>query len=186
MARFAKCPAARSFLERLSELTNCSDPDPVLIEALSTAALVRYCRNFTSGIREKLKIEILLTATPEEVVLHERLRKIRDKHVAHPVNQQEVDALYLIVDESHDVDYPVLGLSSYLSASLPLTLVEAQLTRGFCVKWITQLQNQLVEEKLRLQPFAAQLSRDQILSLPIDEPEPNPNVDARRRQGYYK
>src|SRR5437764_7327517 len=86
--------SAKELAERLIQETEAENPDPILLDALSTATLVRYSRCFTTGGRERLSIRQLPSADGAEIELHERLRGIRDWHIAHPVNLQEVHALY--------------------------------------------------------------------------------------------
>ncbi|MBW7835665.1 MAG: hypothetical protein H3C28_03410 [Sphingomonadales bacterium] len=66
-----------------------------LIEPLCIATLVRYCRPFSSGVRSKLDIQHLSNLTDEQITLHEYLRTIRDKHIAHSVNCYELNQTML-------------------------------------------------------------------------------------------
>lgn len=170
---------AKSCIERLLVISPTSD-DRTVADALSIAAVVRYCRCFTTGNRQMLDIKILSTATCDEVSVHERIRGIRDWHVAHPVNLQEVHALHLIVNKDPTASELVLGISSYQANSLLLTVEELNVALSLCRKWISFLQSKMVEEQLRLRPYVEQLSREHVLALPIEEPEPNSNISARR------
>jgi len=174
--------SSQELAERLIQEAEAENPDPVLLDALSTATIVRYCRCFTTGIRERLCITQLPSATDADTELHERLRGIRDWHIAHPVNQQEVHALYVIVDESPGATTGALGFSSLSSAQLPLLPFEAKGMLELCNKWIAWLNEQLIQENTRLMPHAVQLSREELLSLPQDEPQSNTDIHARRTQ----
>ena len=174
--------SAKELAERLIQEAEAEPPDPVLLDALSTATLVRYSRCFTTGIRERLSIANLPSATETEVELHERLRGIRDWHIAHPVNQQEVHALYVILDETPGATTGAIGFSSLSSTQLPLLPFEAKEMLELCSKWIAWLNEQLIQENMRLMPYANELSREELLSLPQDEPQSNTNIHARRTQ----
>ncbi|WIV98461.1 hypothetical protein [Kinneretia aquatilis] len=156
--------------------------DPVLLDALSTAALVRYSRCFTSGIRARLSIEELPTATAEDIELHERLRGIRDWHIAHPINKQEVHALYVILDGSPEAKTGAIGFSSFSSVQLPLEKFQVDAMLALCEKWVSWLNTQLIRAQEPLIPVANGLSREELLALPQDEPQPNSNIKARRTQ----
>jgi len=60
----------------------------VVASALYTQALVSYVRCFTSGRRKGLTLEIF-AGKPELLVKHQDIKGIRDKHVAHPVDNLE-------------------------------------------------------------------------------------------------
>ena len=174
--------SAHELASRLAHEFEAETPDPVLLDALSTAALVRYSRCFTTGIRARLSIEDLAIASPTDIDLHERLRGIRDWHIAHPVNEQEVHALYVILDGSPEATTGAIGFSSFSSVELPLQPFEVSAMLELCEKWIRWLSTQLTHENTLLIPLANRLSRAELLSLSKDEPQPNPNVRARRRQ----
>jgi hypothetical protein len=174
--------SARSFFSRLAELSAGHAVDGTLMEAYSIAAVVRYCRCFTSGSRSKLNTEDLTAATPQEIQLHGYLRGVRDWHIAHPVNQQEVHAVHLIVATSASGTLEVLGASSFSSAALPVDSEQIELALSLTEKWISLLTERLVQEQLRLSPFAQALSPEQVQALPEGEPEPSRDVQTRRKQ----
>ena len=177
---------AQSFLERLAAMSPGPEEDITVADALSIAAIVRYCRCFTSGNRQKLKIGELHEASSEELALHERMRGIRDWHIAHPINLQEVHALHLIVDNSPDATQLIHGLSSYSAAPLLLTAQETTLALSLIGKWVNMLKSKLVEEKLRLKPFADKMTREQVLALPADDPAPKANIKVKRPQAHHR
>lgn len=174
--------SAREFAARLMQESERLDPDFLLIDALSTASIMRYCRCFTSGIRVRLQIDRLPSAAEVDVALHKRLCAVRDKHIAHAVNHNEAHALYVMIDDSPDASTCVLGLSSQGSALIPLSPVEAEEMIGLCKKWIEHLKNELAREKIRLRPYVELLSRDEILALPIGEPQPSEDVHSKRHR----
>jgi hypothetical protein len=185
MGYFVDLSAARACIEQLLQITPTPDNLTVL-EALSTAAVIRYCRCFASGIRHRLDVSSLTTAGADELAIHDRMRGVRDWHVAHPINQQEVHALHLIVNDDPNANDLVLGMSSYQATARPLTIDEFRVALSLCSKWITHIQSKIVEEQLRLTPYVEQLSRAQILALPVMDPNTNSNINARRTQGHYK
>ena len=136
----------------LNEL-NSENSDPVLLDALSTATLVRYSRCFTTGIRTRLSIEELPTATDADIELHERLRGIRDWHIAHPINMQEVHALYVIIDGSPEATTGAIGFSSFSSVESPLEPFQVNAMLDLCEKWIHWLNIQLVKAQEPLIPL---------------------------------
>jgi hypothetical protein len=176
---------AKLCIERLLAMSRTLD-DLTVAEALSIAAVIRYCRCFTTGIRQKLDIENLTALSADEIAIHYRIRDVRNWHVAHPINLQEVHALHLIVNDDANASELVLGMSSCQVVSRPLKDEELPLALSLCTKWIHFLESKLVAEKLRLRPYVEQLSREQVIALPVVDPEPSANVGARRKQGHYK
>jgi len=174
--------SARELANRLSQEFSAENPDLVLLDALSTAAVVRYSRCFTTGIRARLSIEELTAASPAEIDLHQRVCDVRNWHVAHAVNEQEVHALYVILDGSPEATTGAIGFSSFSSVDSPLQPFEASALSELCERWIGWLSTQLIQEQAPLIALANRFSRAELLSLPQDEPQPNPNIRAKRRQ----
>ncbi len=172
---------AKFCMEKLLVISS-TDYDLTVADAISTSAIIRYCRCFASGQRKKLEIDNLHTISSEEVSAHEYMRQVRDWHIAHPVNQQEVNAIHLIVNDDPNSPELVLGMSSYQATRRSLRDDQLHNALSLCNKWIEYLESKMVEEQLRLKPFMQKLSREEILALPINDPEPNANLKARRNQ----
>lgn len=63
--------------------------DNLLIDALWTAALIRYVRCFASGQRNRIREEILADLPGDPIGTHRYFKDMRDKHIAHSVNPFE-------------------------------------------------------------------------------------------------
>jgi hypothetical protein len=103
--------------DRLLDLLASSDRDPVLTEALWSAALVAYVRCFGSGKRVGLDPTIV-----EQVGLqgdvkdwHQYLRDMRDKHVAHSVNPFETVLVGAVLTPPDKEDRKVEGIATLAS-----------------------------------------------------------------------
>ena len=173
---------AKAYLQKFQEISLLKERDNTLAEALLAAAVIRYCRCFTTGNRSRLTIEQLSTATPSEITLHKQMQGVRDWHIAHPINRQEVHAVHIIVDESPEATSLIQGLSSFSAVSMPLSAQHAKDAIELCSKWLRLLQDELVQEQLRLKPYADRMNREQILALPIEDPAPSKNINSRRAQ----
>jgi hypothetical protein len=112
--------------------------------------------------------------------LHERICGIRNWHISHPVNEQEVHAIYVIVDETLGATTAALGLSSQGSAQIPLEPSEAREVIALCDRWVEWLKEQLKLENDRVMPLVMPLSRKELLSLPEGEPQYNEDIHAKR------
>jgi hypothetical protein len=176
--------STKEFLTRLLLELDKEPPDPVLLDALATAAVVRYSRCFTSGLRTRLSIDDLVPApNAGEIGLHEHIRGVRDWHVAHPVNLQERHTLLVILEADPNASTGAIGFSSRSNSDLALHPPEIEAAVLLCDRWISSLTQRLIHENEQLIPVANQLSREALLALPEDELPTNPNPRARRKQG---
>ena len=60
-----------------------------VLDALTTAALIRYFRPFSKGVRRRLDIREIGTITAQQHTKHEHLKAFRNKYLAHSVNAYE-------------------------------------------------------------------------------------------------
>jgi hypothetical protein len=150
--------ATKDYCERLRrELSDFASADWTLVYALSEAAVVRYVRCFTKGIRLSLDPEYL-TPTGREV--HSWFLNLRNKHIAHSVNEFENWSVVVHVVEAPDpaaVHHVSMGAGRI--GGLSLDLVESLF--ALCDTALEHLRPRI--ERLRLSVEEAVLSR------PIDE-----------------
>ena len=71
---------------------------PVTWDALSVAAVVTYCRCFSSGLRRPLERSLLESADQALRQAHEYFVELRNKHVAHSVNAFEENVVLATVE----------------------------------------------------------------------------------------
>lgn len=96
-------------------------PPSEITDAFSTAIVVRYSRAFVTGVRHGLGKRELFVLSQEQLDNHNRLRALRDKHMAHSVNAFEntrVQARYCLervndegITSVSAAHYRVFGLS---------------------------------------------------------------------------
>jgi hypothetical protein len=65
------------------------------VRSLYCFAVITYIRCFTSGRRPTLDIAQVANLTPKQISLHERLRVVRNQHLAHAVVWEEEAHVYL-------------------------------------------------------------------------------------------
>ena len=73
----------------LEDLLQHGKANSNILDALTTATLIRYFRPFSKGIRRRLDISEIGTITPLLHKKHEHLRAFRNKYLAHSVNAYE-------------------------------------------------------------------------------------------------
>lgn len=81
--------AAQEMCSRLESELKRAPVDALLVEALSSAALVKYGRAFGSGVRMKVPDEILVSLPIEQRERHDLFKALRDKWIAHSINSFE-------------------------------------------------------------------------------------------------
>ena len=81
--------SARSLARKFQSVMEGKKPDYELVDALTTAILVRYSRPFSEGVRRRMTEDALDSLSEDQRRKHERFRDFRDKHIAHSVNAFE-------------------------------------------------------------------------------------------------
>jgi hypothetical protein len=115
---------------KLVDLWKDQQRDTLLLEGLSAAALVRYFRCFSSGVRPRLPSEIIESAPGEWRKAHQYYKDVRDKHVAHSVNLLEENVVTATVPESDLSSFKVEALGFYHLHLSPLEASDAENLRG--------------------------------------------------------
>jgi hypothetical protein len=141
-------------------------PPSEVTDAFSTAILVRYSRAFVPGVRRGLEDEAMASLSAEQRASHERLRHIRDKHIAHSVNAFEdtkVQARYCLervqeegitaVSAAH---YRVIGLSSE----------DIQGIKDLCGAFLLYVNAKIADEKQRLLSVLRSMPLEEVLARP--------------------
>ena len=153
------------FCTRLVAAYGRSPLDFHLLDALSTACVIRYCRCFEMGVRAKLARECVVTLAPRFADFHDYLFALRQKHLAHPVNDFEMNqaAVELTGEFSCPsvVDIKVLGgrVAGLDRPTADNLKVLADTLRRAAVKDYDL-------EKARLLEHAKSLSPDEVVKLP--------------------
>lgn len=79
---------AQGAIQTLINSTHLLQGSGTISTALYTQALVSYIRCFSSGRRKGIERSIF-DASPELALVHDKIKQIRDKHVAHQIGKLE-------------------------------------------------------------------------------------------------
>jgi len=90
---------AIEFCDLLLNAWGSTPPTIQLIDPLSTAAVVRYARCFEGGVRTRLTEEDIRAIDPSWVDFHQKMFFLRQKHLAHSVNEFEENRVTVSVVE---------------------------------------------------------------------------------------
>lgn len=95
------------YCARALEFADPPHPDYLMVEALISAAVVRYFRCFPDRVGVSLTRSDIAQLAPEFFDLHEYYKKLRDKFIAHSVNPFEDSYVTVSVTERDGKKYPV-------------------------------------------------------------------------------
>ena len=157
--------SARAFAKELRSVHEEDKPNFNLVDALTTAVLVRYSRAFSSGVRKPLTKRAVESLSDHQRQMHERLREFRNKHIAHSVNSyEENQPIARYVKERADVEgvysvecnhTRVVGLSSVeIGSAIDLTTALLDY-----VDSALKMEKQIILAKIRQTPFEELLSQ---------------------------
>jgi hypothetical protein len=100
--------------ERLRSLDGDASADQIVVRALWNAALVAYARCWATGVRTGISTDVFEELEGDPYGLHEYLKNLRDKHIAHSVNPFEDVAIGLALSPEDQADRTVIGVASLL------------------------------------------------------------------------
>jgi len=172
--------SARDFSLRLGTAFLNSPKDYTILDALATAALTRYARSFTTGVRKHLKEYIDDALNVDEREMHKRFMAIRDKHIAHPVNSFETHAVNVGFCPDDALNARATVVSTGTRTSIGLTFGEAMAIRALCETWLVYVRDLMKKEEERLLIHAQQLTASELLALPRGPVEPQDDPEKRR------
>jgi len=150
------------------------------LEALTTAALVRYARSFTSGVRQRLPDSIINTLSEEQLTDHKWFINLRDKYIAHSVNAFEENHVvaYLVPEEvGHR---RVSSISVQQSRLLCLSYDDFNRLKTLSLELKKQVAQSIKSEKERVLQTARKLPVDNLYDQ-VDSPSTfTPRVDVSK------
>jgi hypothetical protein len=164
---------ALRFARRFQDSTLASDYE--LLDALATTALIRYRRCFSRGAGVPPNaIDDVSGITAFQKQVHSHLLDVRDKHVAHAVNQMETHDVYLWVVPDDAGTMRVTGVSRGSRTGIAMSIELAAEMEQLCMKWLNHINELTQSESLRLLPLAQRLSSAELAALPRGPREPDP------------
>jgi hypothetical protein len=102
--------AAADYCTKAAALERSKPRDFVIEEALVWAAVIRYGRCFTSGIRLRLGREDLANLPSEDLVEHDHFYALRDRFVAHSICPFEETYVTASAHERDGVRLPITAV----------------------------------------------------------------------------
>ena len=177
------CALAEELKSTLVDILDGGNSRPNVLDALSTAVLVRYCRPFSSGVRRKsLKDNILAVLNKNQRAKHEHLQAFRDKHIAHSVNAYEENqpvARYVVERVHHEGVYAV---ECHHSRVVGLSSTEVEYVIELTTTMLRYVYRALESEKQQLLEKVRAIPLENLLSGDSDRTIHTLGADIRRRR----
>jgi hypothetical protein len=141
------------------------------LECFSVYILVKYGRCFKGGVRQQVADEIRAILSPEDLIFHKLVLDIRDKHIAHSVNNFEFHdvKVWLSPEErGRRVDNVNIG-GSYLIGLESEKFVELKQLIDKIILWIDGEKKR--EEQKLTQLVSEKYDLDYLYSLDAEAPD---------------
>jgi len=153
-----------------------------VIDAFSTAILVRYCRAFPPGIRKWPWQEALDSLSESQRASHERFRHFRSMHIAHSLNSFEenrVQARYCLERVQEE---GVTSISASHNKIVGLSSDDLVNITELCNNLITFIDSKISEEQAKLLPIVRGISLDTLKENepPLMGPQDHSKIHVRR------
>lgn len=159
---------------RLCSLLDGGDADVVLHRALYSSAVVAYLRCFGSGHRTRLTEEEFIGIGGAPRAMHEFLKNVRDKHVAHSVSPFE-DAVVLLQVGANGVGE---GIAEFLLSQVSADREGVEGLASLADQIRTRVAARASVVRERVAAAAQLLSLEEVEALPRFEPKEPTASDA--------
>lgn len=148
---------ADMFAQRVEALmtSDFTSPDLEFIEPLTVAALVRYRRPFTNGVRHGwMHRQCVATFTPAQLEAHEHLLSICNQHFVHAVNAMERPVvLGYFYGEQMESAKDVFSIGTEINTAASLSASEARSLSRLAHTCLAFVREQADSECERLLPL---------------------------------
>ncbi len=169
---------------RLQKTYSIERMDSELQEVLTIAILVKYSRPFVTGVRSKLSVFDVPGLTDEELEQHETFIALRNKHIAHSVNEFEENKVVAYYNDEKVYDEGITSISVQHARLISLSGNDAEAIIILSQKILDYINSKIKLEKnkvlnvVRNQPIIEVLKRGASESLANMNIK---NVDKRRK-----
>ena len=149
----------------LLKLVQANSADIIMLEALQSAAMLRYGRCFNSGIRDAFRIpEDWINRLPDELKqAHTDTLSLRNKHLAHAVNDWDNHIPLLWAVRTTPQDPPQL-INVYVgySGTIGLDPLWIQRLREVALTVLAKVESEMETERRRIIKCASELPRQEL------------------------
>ncbi len=173
-----------NFCKMLSNLMIAEKHEFTLIDALVTAALVKYSRCFTKAVRNKIPKEYIATFSEDLKEKHEYFIKLRNKYIAHSVNIFEDNYVSLEVHNGQNGERSIKGVTTGGSWIEGLGIQNIYDLINLCENLLSRIRTEMRNEKKRLLKYYKSKPIDDVLKSAIEHPPFPNNKDVEKRKQW--
>lgn len=165
--------ATLMYCNMLEDKSGPAANDSFLWEAIAIAAVTRYARCFSEGVRNrsnKLNALVLENLTEDLLSSHKYILLVRNKHVAHSVNNFEEDEVAVQVPKNFTSSTQIAAVVPQPFHSFCLSTKDAQNLRMLCEAITNRLNELIKKESQRLLPVARSLPPETVKAFGLSTP----------------
>lgn len=179
--------AAADYCTKAAELEPSKPRDFVVEEALVWAAVIRYGRCFTCGIRLRLGRDDLVNLSAKDLAEHDHFYALRDRFVAHAICPFEEAYVTASAHERDGVLLPIAAIGPGYHGIL-LDGSTGRALGSLIAKVKVEVKRRVAEEEKKLLSFIQSLPLETIHSGDLHSPRPilSSQVHKTRRQRSNK
>lgn len=141
---------AKDLCERLLKLDIYKREDSELLEVFTIAILVKYSRAFAKGVRKYLSVNDLQGLTDDELRQHNGFIELRNKHIAHSVNEFEENKVVARYNDEKVYDEGVTSISVQQTRLISLSGSDAEAIIALSAKILDYVNEQMKAEKAKV------------------------------------
>jgi hypothetical protein len=171
--------SAEEFCAKAIELETSTPRDLAVEEGLASAAVIRYGRCFTTGVRLRLNRDDLVGLSTEDLAEHDHFYALRDKFVAHSISPFEET---YVTASAHERDGEKLPITS-IGPGHYKVLLEASTARALSAligKVKNEVNRRVATEERKLLEFIQTLPIEAIHAGDLHSPRPIQPADVHK------
>jgi hypothetical protein len=153
-----------------------------LIEPITVAILINFIRAFGGGVRNRNALHLLKLLNDGQKKQYEYFKNVRDKHIAHSVNEFEtnyVKACY--IEENPKEGIKSIGLGS--TRVIALSSNEINEIENICTTLLQGLKKEIETEKVNLLKFTKKnYTVEDIKKMKICVPKHTKDINVSRKR----
>ena len=150
-------------------------------DIFTTAILIRFMRAFGGGIRRESAAHLLSALNTEQKSNYEYFQNIRDKHVAHSVNEFEENYVNAYYIEERPED-GVNSISSGGGRVVGLSSLDIERIKSICQTLLIAVNAEIQTEKEKLLVIAKIFTTEDILKMDSATPKHINEMDVSKRR----
>ncbi len=141
--------------------------NPLVREAVSVAAVIRYARCFLKGVRGNLENN-LLDGNEELSQDHNYFILLRNKHFAHSVNPFEENEVTVQIADHFTLAQEITTINSFHKRVLGLSLADTALLKRLAEAVLDNVKATMKQEKIRLLPLVKARQLEELKSYGLE------------------